>query len=457
MPLNRSERTPMYLQLYRQLRADYDDTRANQPLWSIRKMAQNLGVSKTTVAQAYDQLVAEGIVYSVPGSGYYYRDQADWSPDQPSTDQIVAPKTSIPVKYDFRYGVTQLLSPSWNAWKRAVRLALRQTEQQPTAIYPDAQGLPALRAALVRFLKTTRGVHATPDQIVITNGAKAGLGILLSILPRATLGIENPGYRGLSDLAASYGHTAVNIPVTADGLDLATVRRVNPQVVYTTPGHQFPLGVILPIEQRLALLKWAGADHLIIEDDYDSEYRYRAHPLPALQSLAAANQVAYLGTFSRGIDPTLRMGYLVLPPRLVSVYHQHYQYQAEMVAGLLQQAMVNYFDDGAYYRHLSRNRSTNRQKYRCLCDQLKRSKQIRPIMTGAGVHLVVQIPSIDQATLLIALEQQQVRIYPLNSNWTAMPSADYYLLGFAGLTLADLKVGVQRLMQVCERLSATGA
>lgn len=452
MPLNRQSTTPLYIQLYQQMRDDYDATQANHQLWSIRKMAQNLGVSKTTVEQAYDQLLAEGYVYTVPGSGYFYRDRTHWPAAKQALETVPQPTKPRAFTYDFRYGVTQLLSPSWNAWKRAVRLALRQTKQQPTAVYPDAQGLPALRENLVRFLKTTRGVRCTADQIVITSGAKAGLSILLSILPRGTVGIENPGYRGLSELAASYGQTAVPIRVTEDGLDLTQVRARNPQIIYTTPGHQFPLGVVLPIEKRLALLQWAGTQHLIIEDDYDSEYRYSAHPLPALQSLATANQVAYLGTFSRGIDPTLRMGYLVLPPQLVATYHQRYQYRAEMVAGLLQQAMANYFEDGAYYRHLSRNRAANRQKYRVLCHQLAQTKQIRPIATGAGVHLVVQIPGIAQAKLLEALERQQVRIYPLNSNWRDMPTADYYLLGFAGLTLSELTTGVKRLIQVCEQL-----
>lgn len=453
MPLNRMSKTPLYLQLYQQLRDDYEPHHdADRQLWSIRKMAQNLGVSKTTVAQAYDQLLAEGYVHVVPGSGYFYNDIQHWP--QPAATPLVPPATSQPAvyQYDFRYGVTQLLKPSWNAWKKAVREALRQAELGPTEVYPDAQGLLALREQLVSFLKTSRGVHCTADQIVITNGSKAGLSLLLSILPRGTVGIENPGYRGLTTLAASYGHTTVPLNVTAQGVDVTQVKRVDPQVVYTTPSHQFPLGVVLPIAQRLALLKWAGdQQRLIIEDDYDSEYRYNAHPLPALQSLATANQVAYLGTFSRGIDPTLRMGYLVLPPNLVAAYHEQYQYRSGMVAGLLQQAMVNYFESGAYYRHLSRSRTVNRQKYRLVCARLKGVPQIKPIATGAGIHLVVQISGWSQAALMAALAAVDVRIYPLDSNWTGMPSHDYYLLGFAALSIDALDTALTRLIRVCQQ------
>jgi len=454
MPLDRCSTTPLYLQLYQQLRDDYQpDQSVHRRLWSIRKMAQNVGVSKTTVEQAYDQLLAEGYVYAVAGSGYFYQDREHWPQATVASVKPVKPEPQVPVPYDFRYGVTQLLTPSWNAWKRSVRLALRQAEQQPTAVYPEAQGLLALREALVPFLKTTRGVDCTADQIVITNGSKAGLSMLLSILPRGVVGIENPGYRGLSDLAASYGHKAESIPVTTTGIDVSAVTKLDPNIVYTTPGHQFPLGVVLPTEKRLKLLKWAATNHrLIIEDDYDSEYRYVAHPLPALQSLARANQVAYLGTFSRGIDPTLRMGYVVLPPQLVARYHQQYQYRSEMVAGLLQQAMANYFADGSYYRHLSRNRAANRQKYQLICQKLKATSLIRPIATEAGVHMVIQIPAIAQSTLLHRLEAQGVRIYPLDSNWAGMPTADYYLVGFAGLTLADLKTGLDILIQVCEQV-----
>lgn len=451
MPLDHTSATPLYLQLYRQLRDDYDPQRsADQRLLSIRKMAQNLGVSKTTVEQAYDQLLAEGYVYTVPGSGYFYNDLKHWPQ---ATVQPVVPRPRsrpVPLPYDFRYGVSQLLKPSWNAWKKAVREALRRSEVEPGANYPDAQGLLALREQLVTFLKTTRGVHCSAEQIVITNGSKAGLSLLLSLVPRGTVGIEDPGYRGLTQLAASFGHTTVPIPVTAQGIDLDVVRAQAPAVVYTTPGHQFPLGYVLPITKRLALLKWA-ADHqrLIVEDDYDSEYRYDVHPLPALQSLASADQVAYLGTFSRGIDPTLRMGYLVLPAHLVAAYHEQYQYRSGMVAGLLQWAMVNYFETGAYYRHLSRSRALNRQKYRLVCEQFKASPLIQPIATGAGIHIVVRIPEIALAPLLAHLQAVGVRIYPLDSNWQTRPSPNYYLLGFAALDPAALKLALQRLVTVC--------
>lgn len=452
MPLDRQSPIPLYLQLYHQLREDYDPQQsAHQRLWSIRKMAQNLGVSKTTVEQAYEQLLAEGYVYTVPGSGYFYNDIQHWPKTVTKDTPHQQATPTKPCQYDFRYGVSQLLKPSWNAWKKAVREALRQLEQGPTTLYPDAQGSLALREHLVTYLKTSRGVHCTADQIVITNGSKAGLSLLLSVLPRGTVGIENPGYRGLTRLAASYGHTTTAMPVTDQGLDLETVAQVAPDVIYTTPSHQFPLGYVLPISKRLALLNWA-ADHqrLIIEDDYDSEYRYNAHPLPALQSLDTDDRVAYLGTFSRGIDPTLRMGYLVLPEHLVAAYHHLYQYRSGMVAGLLQQAMVNYFENGAYYRHLSRSRAINRQKYRLVCDQLARTTSIQPIATGAGIHMVIRIPNIDQTALLQQLAERNVRIYPLDSNWAGMPSHDYYLIGFAGLDLENLEAGLKKLVQVCD-------
>jgi len=456
MPLDRTSKTPLYLQLYQLLKDSYTpETSQSQRLLSIRKMAQNMHVSKTTVEQAYDQLLAEGYVYTVPGSGYFFNELQAW----PTKVQLAAtlpikPKLP-PVTYDFRYGVMPLLSPSWNAWKKAVRAALRQAEQQPIS-EPNAQGLLALRQRVATFLSTTRGVHCQADQIVITNGAKVGLSVLLSILPAGTLGIENPGYRGLPALAASYGKATVALPVTSKGVSLAAVQAQQPQWVYTTPAHQFPMGYGMPIAQRLALLKWAATNQrLIIEDDYDSEYRYFTRPLPALQSVATADQVAYLGTFAKGIDPTLRMGYLVLPVHLVAAYHQQYQYRSAMVAGLIQQAMVNYFDSGAYYRHLSRSRSLNRRKYQCVTQLLAATPLIQPIVTGAGLQLVVRIPSIPQAKLLAALTAAAIRIYPLDSNWSTMPSHDYYLIGFTALSLEALPRAIARLIAVCEQLQVT--
>ncbi len=457
MPLDRQATTPLYLQLYQLLKASYDPQKsANQKLWSIRKQAQNLHVSKTTVEQAYDQLIAEGYVYTIPGSGYYFNELQHWpTSPQRAKPAMIAASPVLPVKYDFRYGVTELLTPSWNGWKKSVRAALRQTEEQPAALYPNAQGLLKLRQQLVTFLRQTRGVQCRADQIVITNGPKSGLELLLSLLPAGTVGIENPGYRGLTALAAGYDQQTVRIPVTTVGLDLAVLKRERPQAVYTTPAHQFPLGYGLPIAQRLDLLQWAAEKRcLIIEDDYDSEYRYDAHPLPALQSLATADQVAYLGTFAKGIDPTSRMGYVVLPEQLLARYHQRYQYRSAMVAGLVQQAMVNYFESGAYYRHLSRSRSLNRQKYQLLSKLLSKTTAIQPILTGAGLHLVIRIPKIPQADLMAALQQQSIRIYPLDSNWENMPTPDYYLLGFTALSLAALKVAIPMLVTTCEQLVA---
>ena len=457
MPLDRQADTPLYLQLYRLLCESYEPQKsANQKLWSIRKQAQNLHVSKTTVEQAYDQLIAEGYVYTIPGSGYYFNDLQHWPKQHKRVSvPVVTPTTAEPMAYDFRYGVTELLTPSWNGWKKAVRAALRQTEEQPTALYPNAQGLLKLRQQLVIFLRQTRGVQCRADQIVITNGPKSGLELVLSLLPAGKVGIENPGYRGLTALAAGYDQQTVRIPVTSVGLDLTVLKQAQPQVVYTTPAHQFPLGYGLPIAQRLELLQWAAEKQcLIVEDDYDSEYRYDAHPLPALQSLATADQVAYLGTFAKGIDPTSRMGYVVLPDWLLATYHQQYQYRSAMVAGLVQQAMVNYFESGAYYRHLSRSRSLNRQKYQLLSKLLTKTTAIQPILTGAGLHLVIRVPQVKQADLMAALAKQSIRIYPLASNWAGMPTQDYYLLGFTALSLAELKVAIPILVTTCEQLVA---
>lgn len=459
MLLDRQSETPLYFQLYQQIKADYDPQRdGDRRLWSVRRLAQNLGVSKTTVVQAYEQLLAEGLVYSVPGSGYYFHQLQAWPGVQAPaattrTSSLNEPTPTAPCRYDLRYGHTPLIKPSWNAWKKAVREALRQVEEAPADHAPIAQGSLALRQRLVAFLKTTRGVDCQADQIVITNGAKAGLAVLLSLLPAGTVGIENPGYRGLQELATGYQHRVVSLPVTPTGVDLKTVKQLAPAVVYTTPAHQFPLGVVMPVTQRLQLLEWAAHNRrLIIEDDYDSEYRYASHPLPALQSLATAGQVVYLGRFSRSIDPSLRMGYLVLPPQLVPVYQAQYRYRSPMVAGLIQQAMLNYFDSGAYYRHINRSRVINRKKYDLVCAELARTTLIEPIATGAGLHMVVRIPNLSQTKLLAALAEQSVRIYPLESNWQRMPTHDYYLLGFAALTHADLTIALRRLVSVCERL-----
>lgn len=448
--LERGSKKPLYQQLYEQIKAEYNEMEEEVKMPSIRRLAEELNVSKTTVEQAYNQLVAEGRLLNAPQSGFYFlpvrKAVVTTAPDSLGAGQQQ-------LDFDFRYGTTFFYTASWNNWKRCIRQAMEREFQEERMRYHAAQGNERLRDQLVDMLRTTRGVCCRREQVVITSGSLDSLAVVLSILTRQGSfqpAIENPGYQAANEVFLRYGLSPTPIPVTEEGISLEVLARASADLVYVTPSHQFPLGYRMPLMRRKQLLQLIDErDGYIIEDDYDSEFRYTTQPLPSLQSLDRRDRVIYMGSFSKMVSPTLRLGYLVLPERLLETYQQLFQYDHERVSYMVQEGMAEFIHSGGYYRHVSKAVSANKAKYKLLLNALKqmeKEQQLEWIAPDGGLHVILKLKDEQTAERFRKqLAAQRIRLYSLDKYWFLESDSRYFLLGYGGLSIDELREGLAKL------------
>ena len=318
--LNETRRTPLYESIYRQLRGEISagQRRTGEKLPSKRTLAAQLGVSINTVAGAYRQLESEGYIEARARSGFYVLPLADLIPGETPAPSGPVPDASSAPEVDFAVGaVDERLFPM-TVWQRLTRACLNSPDILRRS---EPQGDRGLREEIARYLARARGVRCTPEQIVIGTGTDALLRALGGISPEScTFVVENPSYHRADSHFLRMGHRVLPAQMDGRGVTVAPLEGLDDAVVYTAPSHQYPLGFAMPMGRRTELLAWCarGRFRYVIEDDYDSEFRYNARPLPSLQSIDRADRVIYLGTMSGVISPALRIGYMVLPPLLLA-------------------------------------------------------------------------------------------------------------------------------------------
>ncbi len=465
--LDRDAVESLQWQLIAQLRAAIGDGRLGPGarLPATRALAATLGVSRNVVVAAYDELFAEGYITGRHGSGTYVEAALPAAPRAVVAASVGARRwlrgvvptwqSSLPDGDDpvgvisFRPGVPALDLLPTEVWRRIWRTA---TDALPPNRYADPAGDPALREALARWVGRTRGVACGPDDIVITTGAAQALDLLAraTLVPGAAVAFEEPGYYAGRNILLAHGARIVPIPVDADGLRVAELPTgaAAPPLVCVTPSHQYPLGGRLPVARRLALLDWAQThDSLIIEDDYDSEFRFDAPPLPALLSLDRAGQVAYIGTFAKSLTPTLRIGYVIAPPplraRLValkSLLDRHTSWP-------VQRAVLALLADGHLERHIRRARRHYAESRAIL------RAALQPVIAGpdapacllgldAGLHACLELAAPRRAAEVAARARARgVHVGVLDAYYHGVPTREGLVLGYGGLTHEQLRRG----------------
>ncbi|ADB50912.1 MocR-like pyridoxine biosynthesis transcription factor PdxR [Conexibacter woesei] len=413
-----------------------------------RVLAADVGVSRQLVVEAYTQLVAEGYLEARRGSGTRV---AATSPSLEDTPPPPGP-TPPPPRFDFRPGLPDLGAFPRTAWRRVLVRALRDA---PAAAfgYPDPQGEPALRATLAGYLRRVRGVAAAPERIVICGGFAQALGLLGAALRErgeTVVALEDPGVVDRDAMLARSGLATVPVPVDADGLRIDALARTTARAVVTTPTHQFPLGVALAPARRARLLDWAREHRLVIEDDYDAEFRYDRTPVGALQGLAPEH-VAYVGSASKTLAPALRLGWIVAPAALVPALVEAKRLADRGTPALDQLALSELIDSGGYDRHLRQLRRRYRERRTALATALAQAAPAIEL-TGmdAGLHAVAHLPRGTSAAavdaLLAAAARDGVAAHPL-ARYHADPSAapPALVLGYAQLSTEAIAEGVARL------------
>lgn len=455
LTLDRSAATPLWRQVYVQLRERIlaGELRAGERLPSSRALATTLGVSRNLVLDAYDQLQAEGYLESQPQSGMLVAAGLDLLAQDglPTPGPAVGPTPHRPA-IDFRPGLPALEYVPRRVWGQLVQAICREPDMQLWG-YGAPEGHLSVRQALNRYLARVRGVHCLPEQIIMTTGAAQAFTIVarLCLSQQSCALVEDPM---TVDIRLGYAATGAQIyplPVDSHGLEVAGIpASLQPQLIHVTPSHQFPLGGVLPIGRRLALVQLARErGSWIVEDDYDSEIRYSGAPIPALQGLAP-ERVIYVGTLSKILAPALRLGYIIVPPQLLDAARA-LKRQTDLHSPTLDhRVLARFIDEGHLERHLRTVKRIYRQRRDALLDALEAAAPAAYTIWGAstGIHLVVAWPGRRFTPDWIeALAQDGVRVYPVTHHAVDRERhADKLILGYGHLSPEQIRTGVAQLV-----------
>lgn len=458
--LDETAKEPLYIQLYQYIKKEIQMGRipSSTRLPSIRQLAHFLHISRTTIQVAYQQLIAEGYIESKERSGFYVVDMAGESFEHPP---VVHPLSSSngnrdhkpkPILYDFYMSKIDVDHFPYDKWRMCSNQSMN-IEQKELLSYGDRQGEIGLRRALCQYLRQARAVNCSEEQIVIGAGTQMIIRLLCQIIgpDGQAIAMEEPGYQGVRNMFCQLGFTMKPIPLEEDGIIIDELVKSKAKVVYITPSHQYPLGMVMPIAKRRKLLQWAEeTGSLIIEDDYDGEFRYHGRPIPSLQGLDAHGNVVYIGTFSKSLMPAIRISYMVLPERLVDVYHKKLGVNDQTVSRLHQNTLQLFMENGEWERHIRRMRKVYQKKHDILLQTIKSIMQEHVKVTGqdAGLHIVMKVYSDKNMDDLVKIaEDSGVRVYSTTSDWFTRQaeSPPLILLGFGGLSLQEIVQGIERL------------
>lgn len=456
--LNKLSDTPLYEQIYEQIKNDISEGKlpVGMKLPSKRRLGEFLSVSQTTIELAYGQLVAEGFIAAKPRRGYFVQAIEELAYVQPpqSIEQIVEQQATM-IEYDFSPGKIDTDSFPFVHWRKHAKDVMDETSSQ-LLLLGHPHGDLELRQEIARYLYHSRGVDCSPEQIIVGSGTEQLMPLLIRILgPTAIYGIEDPGYPLTHHVFYHNNREVVPIAVDEEGMNVQALQRSGATIAYVTPSHQFPTGTVLSAPRRAALLNWAASkkEYFIIEDDYDSEFRYTGRPIPSLQGMDKGENVIYLSTFSKSLMPSLRIAYMVLPSVLLDTYQQAFIHYSSTVPRLDQHILARFMAKGQFSRHLNRMRKLYKRKLQVLTDILRLyAPAISFSGDEAGMHIIVNVHlDKDEKELLHAAKNANIRVYGLHEYRSKTTSrTPSFLIGFGGLSEKDIAAAIPKLMVAWE-------
>jgi GntR family transcriptional regulator/MocR family aminotransferase len=456
-------RTDLSGEIYRQIRQAILDgrVRPGERLSPTRELAAALRVSRSTVTVAYESLLAEGFATSQTGAGTFVSHQLEAKRPASKTrrstvrairvrgvwETIPPPTVFVRAPFDFRTGLPDTALFPHRAWRRVVARAVRSCKTA-AGVYENPSGNRDLRMAIARHIGISRSVSASPDDVIVTNGTQQALDIIARVLlePGDVIAVEKPGYLPPKDLFRALGARVIGVPVDGEGLVVEALP-AGARAVYVTPSHQYPLGVAMSLSRRRALLAWAEHNNaVVIEDDYDSEFRFGGRPLEPLQTLDSTGRVVYVGTFSKTMLPTLRLGFIVVPPSLWEAANKAKHVTDWHTATLEQSALAQFIDEGAFARHIRRVSRIYGERHRVLTAAIKRSfgdyLELVPSSTGLHVAAYAQGASADHIDAIASRAfDLGVAIQPFRVG----EEPRGIMLGYGAIETARIEEGLSRL------------
>ena len=447
--LNKRQGVPLYEALYRCIREDIlkGVLKPGQKLPSKRALAAHLEVSKITVEGAYDQLVAEAYLSSREKVGYFVAEVETHTtaplhrqPPQPPADHRIDLTSNAPVRFPF------------SVWSKLQRQVIRDVGEQLLLPLPNL-GLWQLRQAIADHLAQFRGMQVQPEQILIGAGTDFLYNLLIQLLGRDGLyACEDPGYGKIRKIYAAGGVRCISAPMDKKGVIPAALEDAH--VLHISPSHHFPTGIITPVDRRQALLDWAGTERWIIEDDYDSEFRFNSHPMAAMLSMDRAGRVIYMNTFSKSLAPSIRISYMVLPPALMERFQQQLGFYGCTVPSFEQYTLARFLSQGHFEKHINRSRKyykARRNRVLSVIESSPLSHRLTILEENAGLHFLLKLDTDLPDRVLEARCQQADLPFRALSSYYHDPDSPHnthcLVVSYAGLTDEQL-MKMEQLFQL---------
>ncbi len=450
----------LYEYLYKQIKNDILSYKLSpgEKLPSKRAFAKHLNISTITVENAYNQLLAEGYIYSVPKSGYYVSDISSTKVlevKRPVRD-MVASQHNSGIFADFTSNSTSIDSFPFTVWTKTLRQIMSDYEKELMVRSPYA-GIELLRVAISDYLYQFRGMGVEPEQIIIGAGTEYLYGMLIQLLGRdKRYAVEDPGYQKITRIYQANQVDCCHIPMDENGVNIDALDNSGADILHISPSHHFPTGIVTPVSRRYELLSWAAknGNRYIIEDDYDSEFRLVGKPIPSLQSIDVADKVIYMNTFSKSLSSTIRISYMVLPKSLVSIYKDYLGFYSCTVSNFEQYTLYRFIEQGHLEKHINRMRNYYRVQrdkvLECIKNQKDYSKTV--IMEeNSGLHFLLQVDTnLSDEELIAKARENGIAISCLSQYSYLKENATEHtiIINYSGIQEKDIPEAVDRLFAI---------
>lgn len=453
----------LYEQIYGHIKGEIRSGKllSGERLPSTRSLAEYLQVARSTVDCAYGQLLSEGYIESRPYKGYFVCPIEELLQLDSGLSALENRQAAVgampggreePYRIDFSPYDIDMSGFPFSVWKKITKNILTDANSDLFA-KGEGQGDYSLRQTISRYLHSARGVECRPEQIIVGAGNDFLLLLLEKILGRdVRIAMENPTYKRSYRIFRSFAYPIVTVDMDECGMRADRLEQADVRAAYVMPSHQFPMGTVMPIGRRMELLKWAdgGSDRYLIEDDYDSEFRFRGKPIPALQASDRHGRVIYMGSFSKAIAPAIRVSFMVLPKPLLEIYERECSFYSCTVSRIDQSILNVFIGEGYFERHLNKMRKIYRGKHELLLECLGELREEFAIAgENAGLHLLLTSKrGIPEGELLERAAGRQVRVYGLSEGSVEEASGGAaVLLGFGGLTDEEIREGTALLKE----------
>ena len=447
----------LYEYLYKQIKNDILSYKLSpgEKLPSKRAFAKHLNISTITVENAYNQLVAEGYIYSLPKSGFYVSDISSTKPledKRPVRDEEYATSGDA-IFADFTSNSTVVDTFPYALWAKTMRQIMSDYEHKLMVRSPYS-GIKELRVAIADYLYQFRGMAVEPEQIVVGAGTEYLYGMLIQLLGRdKKYAVEDPGYQKITRIYQANQVDCCHIPMDDSGVDMVALETAGADILHISPSHHFPTGIVTPVSRRYELLSWAAKSggRYIIEDDYDSEFRLVGKPIPSLQSIDVADKVIYMNTFSKSLSSTIRISYMVLPNSLVGLYKERLGFYSCTVPNFEQYTLYRFIEQGHLEKHINRMRNFYRIQRDKVLERIKNQKnysKVEILEENSGLHFLMRVDTKLSDNELVARARKNGVIISCLSQYSYLKenaTEHIVIINYSGIKTDEIPEAVERL------------